>query len=191
MVYSAAMRPSQTLEGPFPSERELRQIVDTIPGHVAVMTPRGEVELVNRQVLGYFGRTLEEMKRWGTSNAVHPDDLPVVIAAWTRSVETGAPYEFEHRLRRADGVYRWFQARGLPLHDDEGRIVRWYVLLTDVDERKNVEERLRRSEAFLLEAQSMSRTGSWRHDPAPAKLWLGPGGSLRDWSHRAIPGEPP
>jgi PAS domain S-box-containing protein len=85
----------------------------------------------------YFGRTLDELKRWGTSDAVHPDDLPTVVAAWTHSVETGAPYEFEHRIRRADGVYRWFQSRGHPLRDAGGRMVRWYNLLTDIDERRS------------------------------------------------------
>ncbi len=156
------------------SEREFRLIVDTIPGLVAIMTARGEVELVNQQVLDYFGRTLDEMKQWGTSDAVHPDDLPAVIAAWTRAVETGTPYAFEHRIRRADGIYRWFQSRGHALRDADGRIVRWYNLLTDIDERKNVEEKLHRSEAFLLEAQSMSRTGSWRHNLVTGELTVSP-----------------
>jgi PAS domain S-box-containing protein len=168
------MLPNPILEELPASERELRLIVDTIPGLVAIMTTTGEVELVNQQVLDYFGRTLDELKRWGTSDAVHPDDLPIVIAAWTRSVETGAPYEFEHRIRRADGAYRWFQSRGNPLRDAEGRIVRWYNLLTDVDERKQTEEKLRCSEAFLLEAQSMSHTGSWRHNLVTGELTVSP-----------------
>ena len=159
---------------PLSSENELRLIVNTIPGLVAIMTARGEVELVNQQVLDYFGRTLDDLRLWGTSDAVHPDDLPAVVAAWKRSVETGAPYEFEHRIRRADGVYRWFQSRGHALRDADGEIVRWYNLLTDIDDRKNVEERLRRSEAFLLEAQSMSRTGSWRHNLVTGELWVSP-----------------
>jgi PAS domain S-box-containing protein len=132
-----------TLKEPSSSEQELRLIVETIPGHVAIMTAAGAVELVNPQVLQYFGRTLGELKQWGTTDAVHPDDLPAVIAAWTRAVETGAPYEFEHRIRRADGAYRWFQARGHPLRDDEGRVVRWYLLLTDIDDLKHAEAELR------------------------------------------------
>ena len=161
-------------EGLPTSERELRLIVDTIPGLIAIMTARGEVELVNQPVLDYFGRTLDELKRWGTSDAVHPDDLPTVVAAWTHSVDTGAPYEFEHRIRRADGVYRWFQSRGHPLRDASGRVVRWYTLLTDIDERKQTEEKLRRSEGFLLEAQSMSHTGSWRHNLVTGELTVSP-----------------
>ena len=100
------------------------------------MSATGEVEAVNRQASDYFGKVLEEMKRWSTSDAVHPDDLPGVISAWQHSVETASIYNVEHRLRRADGVYHWFRARGLPLRDAEGRALRWYVLLTDIDEQK-------------------------------------------------------
>jgi PAS domain S-box-containing protein len=156
------------------SEESFRLIVETIPGLIAVMTPEGGVEHVNRQVLEYFGRTLEELKQWGTTDAVHPADLPRVIAAWQHAVATGLPYEFEHRIRRADGEYQWFQSRGLPLRDVEGRIVRWYNLLTDIDARKQSEERLRRSEADLLEAQRLSHSGSWRHDLASGAFTVSP-----------------
>ncbi|MDB4980915.1 MAG: Formate hydrogenlyase transcriptional activator [Myxococcales bacterium] len=154
--------------------REVRVILDRIPGLVAIMSTRGEVELVNEQVLAYFGRSLDELKQWGTSDAVHPDDLPGAVTAWQRSVETGAPYEFEHRIRGADGVYRWFQSRGNPLRDAEGRIVCWYNLLTDIEERKQTETHLRRSEGFLLEAQRMSHTGSWRHNLVTGELTVSP-----------------
>ena len=90
------------------SEREARLIVESIPGLVAVMTPAGAVEHVNGQVLEYFGRTLEELKKWGTIDAVHPADLPSVTAAWQHAIETGQPYDIEHRIRREDGQYRWF-----------------------------------------------------------------------------------
>src|SRR5262249_26550085 len=96
-------------------EREARLIVETMPGLVALMTLAGEVEPVNGQVLEYFGRTLDELKQWGTIDAVHPADLPDIIAAWQQAIQTGRPYDIEHRIRRADGLYRWFQLRGLPL----------------------------------------------------------------------------
>src|SRR5437773_9681819 len=156
------------------TEESFRLIVETIPGLIAVMTPEGRVEHVNGQVLEYFDRTLEELKRWGTTDAVHPADLPGAIAAWQHAVETGLPYEFEHRIRRNDGEYRWFQSRGLPLRDVEGRIVRWYNLLTDIDARKQSEEKLRRSEADLLEAQRLSHAGSWRHDLASGAFTVSP-----------------
>src|SRR5882724_2997838 len=101
------------------SEERFRLIVDTIPGFVCTLSAEGEVELLNRQVLEYFGKTTEELKDWAMSDAVHPDDLPRVIDAWRRSVETGEPYLLELRQRRADGVYRWFQSRALPTRDAE------------------------------------------------------------------------
>jgi formate hydrogenlyase transcriptional activator len=129
-------------EGLRASELNLRLIVDSIPGLVCTMSAAGEVERLNRQVLQYFGKTAEELKSWATTDAVHPDDRPRVIAAFTRSVETGNPYDIEHRCRRADGVYRWFQVRALPVRDTEGRVINWYILLTDIDERKQAEDRL-------------------------------------------------
>jgi PAS domain S-box-containing protein len=127
-------------------EQNLRLLVDTIPGHVVTTTPAGEIELLNRRVLEYFDKTPEELVNWRTSDAIHPDDLALTIAALTRSIQTGEPYEVEHRLRRADGAYRWFHTRGLALRDKEGRIVRWYYLPIDVDDRRRAEEALRKSE---------------------------------------------
>jgi formate hydrogenlyase transcriptional activator len=122
--------------------KSLRLIVDSIPGQVAVMTAGGEVELLNGQILEYFGKTTEELKNWATNDTLHPDDLPRTIDAWKRALETGQPFEFENRGRRADGVYRWFHVRARPLRDAEGRIVRWYNLATDIDDRKRAEGEL-------------------------------------------------
>jgi len=162
------------------SEHRFRLAVESIPGLVSIMNAKGEIEVVNGQVLNYFGKTLEEVKSWGTTDAVHPDDLPRVLAEWKYAVETEQPYDIEHRLRRADGMYRWFHARGLPLRDDEGRIVRWYCLLTDTHERKKAEEKLRRSEASLLDAQRLSRTGSWIHDLSSGTVTISPE-AVRMW----------
>ena len=131
--------------------RELswRQIVDNIPGFVATMSASGEVEFLNRQILEYFGKTNEELKDWALIEAVHPDDLPRVVEVRTKSLQTGQIYDVEHRCRRADGVYRWFQVRGLPVRNAEGTITAWYLLLTDIDDRKKAEEALRSSERNL------------------------------------------
>jgi formate hydrogenlyase transcriptional activator len=134
------------------SEERFRRIVDTVPGFVCTLSASGEVELLNRQVLEYFGKTAEELKSWVTSDAVHPDDLPRVVDAWRCSVETGQPYVLEFRQRRADGVYRWFQSRALPTQDVEGRITGWYMLLTDIDDRKRAEGELEK--AFDQKAKS-------------------------------------
>jgi PAS domain S-box-containing protein len=131
------------------SERESRLIVDSIPGLVATFTSTGKVEFVNRQVLEYYGKTLEELKRWESTDATHPEDLPRVVEQFAHAIASGDPFAFEVRTRRFDGVYRWFQSRGFPLRDIDGQIVRWYNLLIDIDERKRAEEALAASERSL------------------------------------------
>ena len=157
--------------GAVQDELTLRQIVDGISALVAVLTPDGAVEIVNRQVQDYFGKTLEELREWSSTDAVHPDDRPAVIAQWRRSIESGQPYDIELRQRGADGVYRWFHAQGLPLRDPEGCILRWFVLQTDVDERKKAEEKVRRSEECLTEAQHLSRSGSFGCNVASGEMF--------------------
>src|SRR5262252_156030 len=131
--------------------RELswRQVVDSIPGLVATTGALGEVEFLNRQTLEYFGKTTGELKDWALIGAVHPDDLPRAIEARKKSIETGQIYEIEHRCRRADGVYRWFQVRGLPVRAAGKKVTAWYLLLTDIDDRKKAEEALQSSERNL------------------------------------------
>src|SRR5258706_438943 len=126
------------------SEESFRLIVDSIPGLVLTMRAQGELEFVSQQGLDYSGKTLEELKGWTNSDIVHPDDLSRVLATWKTSVETGHPagYDSEYRIRRADGVYRWFQVRAVPVRDSEGRVSRWYCLHTDIDQRKQAEDRL-------------------------------------------------
>jgi PAS domain S-box-containing protein len=142
-------------------ELNLRLLVDSIPAPVAVMTPSGEVETVNKSNLEYFGKTLEDLKKWGSSDAVHPDDLPQAIEIWMEAIYTGQPYDVKQRLRRFDGVYRWFEVRGFPLRGPDGRILNWCVLLTDIDDQQRAEEALRRSEAHLSQAQRLAHVGSW------------------------------
>ena len=131
------------------SELSWRQIVDNIPGLVATLGPLGEVEYLNLQVLDYFGMTHQELKNWSLAGAVHPDDLPHVIEVRTRSIETGGLYHVEHRCRGADGTYRWFEVRGQPVRNAAGDITAWYLLLTDIEDRKKAEEALRSSERNL------------------------------------------
>jgi len=131
-------------------EHHFRSVGDDIPGLATLMTPAGEVEIANRQVLEYFGATLKELKGWAIADTVHLDDLPDILAAWRGAVETGRPYDAEARFRRADGVYRWFHTHGFPLRDTDGRIVLWYLLQTDVDDRKR-NEALLAGEKQLLE----------------------------------------
>src|SRR5258706_3374639 len=125
------------------SEAKFRAAIDGIAGLVAIMAPSGELEAVNRPLIEYFGRTVEELKNWGTSDAVHPEDLPRVLESYKTSLATGTPFHQELRLRRFDGEYRWFENRGAPICDDSGRVTRWYCLLVDIDDRMRALERLR------------------------------------------------
>jgi PAS domain S-box-containing protein len=113
------------------------------------MSVTGQVKLFSREVLDYFGKTREELRDWAMTDAVHPDDLPRVVAEFTESVTTGKPYSIEHRCRRADGVYRWFQVRALAVRDQHGEITGWYVVLVDIDDVKRAEEAIRASEGSL------------------------------------------
>lgn len=141
------------------SEQRFRLIVDGIAGLVAIMSPTGELEVVNHQVVTYFGKTVEQLRGWSMSDAVHPDDMPGAISAWSHSLETSSAYDFDHRLLRADGEYRWFHARGLPLCDARGCVLRWYVLLTDIHDRKQAEEALSRARAELAHVAGVTSLG--------------------------------
>src|SRR6266850_1287649 len=131
------------------SDQDSRVIVRSMPGMVAILTPTGGIDAVNDELVEYSGRTLEELQQWGTSDTVHPDDLPRLIQIFTKAIASGEPYEVEVRLRRFDGAYRWFQDRAVPRRDASGAILRWYVLQTDIDDRKRMEDALRHSEASL------------------------------------------
>jgi PAS domain S-box-containing protein len=132
-----------------PLDHVTRSILDNIPGLVALLTATGDVEVVNRQLLEYFGQTLEELRHWGTNGTIHPEDLPHVVEVFSRSLASGSPYEIVQRFRRSDGVYRWFTNRGFPLRETDGQIARWCVLLTDIEERTRAEDALRANERNL------------------------------------------
>jgi PAS domain S-box-containing protein len=136
------------------SETNLREILDGLPGLAAALSPAGVPDVMNRPFLEFFGKTAEEMRNWKTADVVHPDDLPRMIAEFTHSLTTATPFDEEIRYRRADGVYRWFQVRIDPARDAEGRVIGWYSLLTDIDDRKRAEEELRREENELKHSEA-------------------------------------
>ncbi len=131
------------------SEHESRLMVESIPGLLAVFTPDGVAEFVNRQMLDYFGRTFEEMRQWENGGVAHPEDQPRAVRLFAEAIASGTPFTQEVRVRRADGVYRWVESRVAPLRDKNGHVVRWYNLLIDIDERKHAEEALTASERNL------------------------------------------
>jgi PAS domain S-box-containing protein len=142
-------------------EHNLDLIINTIPALVWSARPDGSAEFFNQHYLDYVGLSAEEVKDWGWTVALHPDDLNGLAGAWQSIMATGKHGEAEARLRRFDGEYRWFLFRTNPLCDDSGNIVKWFGINTDIEDRKRAEEKLRRSEAYLAEAQRMTHTGSW------------------------------
>jgi PAS domain S-box-containing protein len=141
------------------SERSWRSAIDGIAGLVSIHFPNGEVETVNRQCLEYFGRSLEELKNWGTSDAVHPEDLPRILELFKRAMASGIPYHIDQRLRRFDGEYRWFNNRGVPIRDDSGRITRWYVLITDIEDRTRALAQLEQMQSDFAHMNRVSMMG--------------------------------
>ena len=142
------------------AEQELRDIFETVPALVWVAEPDGSNTYVNGRYIEYSGMGPAQTAGAGWREAVHPDDLERHEAKWRASVASGEPHESEVRFRRADGQYRWHLDRGVPLRDADGNIIKWYGVVTDIEDRKRVEEALRRNEHFLAEAQRLSRVGS-------------------------------
>jgi len=143
------------------SEDRLRLVIDTIPAHVWSARPDGSVDFINQRLLEFLGRSMEDILGWDWGSLVHPDDLTRFVGEWQAAVATGEPMESEARFRRMDGDYRWLLIRNVPLRDKMGNIVSWYGTAIDIEERHRAEDALRQSEAYLAEAQRLSKTGSF------------------------------
>ena len=131
------------------SEARLRQVIDTIPTLVWCDLPDGPNEFLNKQWHEYTGRSPEESHGWGWQATFHPEDLPPLMEKWRELLVSGEPGEIEARLRRHDGVYRWFLIRVEPFRDESGKLVRWYGTSTDIDNLKQTEKKLREEEREL------------------------------------------
>src|SRR5215470_954653 len=132
-------------------ERELQQVLDFTPQLIAVTGSNRERLYANRGALDYLGISLDEWRQRSIGAEIHPDDWELVRAAVERAWEIGSAYELELRVRRHDGIYRWFLARYNPVRDDEGQITRWYVACADIEDRKRAEERLKEENVSLRE----------------------------------------
>jgi len=147
------------------SERKYRHLVDTTPAFIHTALPDGSLDFLSRGWLEYGGRSQTDFLDWRWTAAIHPEDVKGFVDKWRAALASGEAFEAESRVRRADGEYRWFLQRNVPLRDETGKIVKWYGTGIDIEERKRAEESLRSSEAYLAEAQRLSHTGSWAWSP--------------------------
>src|SRR5277367_5972248 len=153
------------------SEKELRDVIDTIPAIVWSTLPDGSNTYVNKRFVEYSGLSVEQTAGSGWQALIHPADLERIATKWKEAVATGKAHEIEVRSRRSDGQYRWHLDRGVPLRDEDGNIVKWYGVTTDIEDRKRAEEGLQLvsndlqdSKAKLEEAQRIAQVGYWEWD---------------------------
>jgi PAS domain S-box-containing protein len=159
-------------------EKRLRDVVETIPAMTFTALSNGSCAFVNKGWTEYTGLSVEKTSGAGWQRAIHPDDLARHSEKWRFSVASGQPFEDEARFRRAaDGEYRWFLVRGVPLRDQHANIVRWYGTLTDIEDSKRAGEALRvvsrdlqESKARLEEAQRSAHLGYWEWDLATDRV---------------------
>ena len=141
------------------SEDHLRLVIDTIPQQIWSAPPDGTLDFCNAQWRSYMGLSLEALQGDGWQGMLHPEDRERVLRAWRKSVATGTPYEQEERHRGANGQYRWFLARGVPLSDSTGRVVRWYGTNTDIEDRKRAEWALQELQSGLSHVTRVTTMG--------------------------------
>ena len=146
------------------SERHLRTLAETLPQLVWTCLPNGDCDYLSRQWVAYTGIPEEQQLGLNWLDAVmHPDDRELTYAAWMSAVADQAGYDLEYRLRRFDGVYRWFKTRGTPVRDGSGQIVRWFGTCTDIDDQRNAEEErkqlLAREQRARAAAELLNRIG--------------------------------
>lgn len=140
-------------------EKELRLLAEAMPQIVWVTRPDGWNIYFNQQWVDYTGLTLEESCGHGWSKPFHPDDRQRALDAWQHAVTQNAIYELECRLRRADGAYKWWLIRGVPLRDESGTVLKWFGTCTDIDDFKKAEEERRELEQQLIFAQKLESLG--------------------------------
>jgi PAS domain S-box-containing protein len=159
-VFNQTARQLRDLYGTLQSsEDQLRRVINTIPALVNSALPDGSLDFVNERMVEYTGSSIGDLSGWNWAEIVHPDDLRPQAAAWHKALECGQPMEAEVRMRRADGEYRWFLARNVPLRDDLGNIVRWYGTTIDIEDRKRAEEQLRQAQLDLGHVNRVATMG--------------------------------
>jgi len=146
------------------ADREFRSLAETMPQMVWATRPDGWNIYHNQRWVEYTGLTVEESYGHAWISVLHPQDRPYAWEAWQRATQNNDSYSIECRMRRADGVYRWWLIRGVPLLNEQGRIQKWYGTCTDIQDLKEAEIAIRESEARLHFALEISNTGAWEVD---------------------------
>jgi PAS domain S-box-containing protein len=134
------------------AEKRLRFVMDSMPQKIFTAKPNGDVDYFNLQWTEFTGLPFEQIGDWGWTQFIHADDVAENVRIWQHSIDTGEPFLFEHRFRRADGEYRWHISRALPMRDAQDRIVMWIGSSTDVHEQQQTANKLQQLAADLSEA---------------------------------------
>jgi formate hydrogenlyase transcriptional activator len=148
------------------AQEQMRLVVDSTPALLQSARPDGFIDFVNKGWLDFVGLPMERMLGWEWTKAFHPDDIDELVETWKRAIATGTPFQYEGRIRRADGEYRTLLYNKRPVKDKFGKVVKWYGSSIDIEDRKRAEERLRQSEFYLHEGQRLSHCGSWSFKPS-------------------------
>jgi len=172
------MIPAMASAGQQPEPLNIQLLVDSIPALIHTARPDGYLDYFNKPWLDYLGATLDDVAGWKWTAVIHPEDVEGIVAKWRASLATGEIFEYETRVRRADGKYRWMFHHKVPLRDANGDIVKWYGSSLDIDDRRMAEEQLRRnaeelqrSEFYLAEGQRLAHLGSWAFDSGGFYYW--------------------
>jgi PAS domain S-box-containing protein len=138
------------------SEQQMQRMMDTFPSLLWSMAPDGSTTFINRKARDYVGITLGQVQDWGWIQVIHPEEQEYVVQELKKALAGGSSYEAEHRLRRADGLYRWQMSRAEPLRDEDGQIVQWFGVVIDIDERRRAEDHSRETSVKLARASRIA-----------------------------------
>jgi PAS domain S-box-containing protein len=172
------------------ARRELRQMIDTIPIPVASYGPDHRRDFANAAWKEYTGLSDEAALGTVWSVVAHPDHIAPGDKMSRDALATGEPWHTEERVRRADGEYHWFAIDRIAARDENGKIIKWYGTAYDIEDRKRAEDTLRRSEAWLAQAQRLSHTGTWIMDGTTRRFLYWSDESYRIWGFDPLQGLP-
>jgi PAS domain S-box-containing protein len=162
----------EVVQGSDMVDDRLRLVIDSAPVLIHTALPDGYLDFFTQTWLNYGGLSLEGLAGWKWTAAIHPEDVAAIVGRWHPAIATGEAFEHEARVRRADGEYRWMLHHKIALRDERGKIVKWYGSSIDIEDRKRAEDALRRSEAYLAQAQRLTNVGSWVYKlPDNTEYW--------------------